>query len=34
VASPTLVNLPGILEDLHPGDMLFVDGDAGRMVLE
>jgi pyruvate,water dikinase len=28
---PAVVNLPGILEDLKSGDMLVVDGDAGKV---
>jgi pyruvate,water dikinase len=31
---PAVVNLPGILEDLRPGDRIVVDGDAGRVVRE
>ena len=31
---PAVVNLPGILEDLKPGDTLVVDGDAGRVTRE
>jgi pyruvate,water dikinase len=31
---PAVVNLPGILTELRQGDMLVVDGDAGRIVRE
>jgi pyruvate,water dikinase len=31
---PAVVNIPGILNDLRPGDMLAVDGDAGRVARE
>ncbi len=31
---PAVVNLPGILTDLHDGDLLLVGGDSGRVVRE
>jgi len=31
---PAVVNLPGVLEDLKSGDMLVVDGDAGKVTRE
>jgi pyruvate,water dikinase len=31
---PAVVNLPGIIGDLRPGDVLAVDGDGGRIVRE
>ncbi len=31
---PAVVNIPGILTDVSQGDVLFVDGDSGRVVRE